>query len=154
MAIYYLDSSALVKRYIAETGSDWVLNLLDRAAGHTIFIAAIAPVEITAAIMARARGRSISIEDARAACQRLQLDMSIDYQVVELTEEVFALAVNLAGQHPLRGYDAVQLAAALAVNRVGVASGLPPLTFVSADVRLNQIAGAEGLSVDDPNRHP
>jgi predicted nucleic acid-binding protein len=51
--------------------------------------------------------------------------MSIDYQVVELTEEVFALAVNLAGQHPLRGYDAVQLAAALAVNRVGVASGLP-----------------------------
>ena len=75
MAIYYLDSSALVKRYIAETGSNWVLNLLASAAGYTIFIAAIAPVEITAAIMARARGRSISIEDAKAACQWLHLHM-------------------------------------------------------------------------------
>jgi predicted nucleic acid-binding protein len=131
-----------------------VLKLLASASRYTIFIAAIAPVEITAAIMARARSRSISIEDARAACQRLELDMSIDYQVVELTEKVLALAVTLAKQHPLRGYDAVQLAAALAVSRVGVASGLPLLTFVSADVRLNQIAGAEGLPVDDPNEHP
>lgn len=154
MAIYYLDSSALVKRYIAETGSSWVLNLLDRAAGHTIFIAAIARVEITAAIMGRARGQSIPMVVARAACERFQLDVSIDFQVVELTDEVLTLAVALAGRRPLRGYDAVQLAAALAVNRVGVASGLPPLTFVSADARLNQIAGDEGLPVDDPNQHP
>ena len=81
-------------------------------------------------------------------------DASIDYQVVELTKEVLALAVALAGRRPLRGYDAVQLAAALAVNHIGVASGLPPLTFVSADARLNQIAGDEGLPVDDPNQHP
>ena len=154
MAIYYLDSSALVKRYIAETGSNWVLNLFAPATRHTIFIAAIAPVEITAAIMGRARGRSIPMVDASAACEQFQLDASIDYQVVELTKEVLALAVALAGRRPLRGYDAVQLAAALAVNHIGVASGLPPLTFVSADARLNQIAGDEGLPVDDTNQHP
>lgn len=78
MAIYYLDSSALVKRYIAETGSSWVLNLLAPATSHTVFIAAIAPVEITAAIMGRARGQSIPMVVARAACERFQLDVSID----------------------------------------------------------------------------
>jgi hypothetical protein len=30
MTIYFVDSSALVKRYISEIGSGWVLNLFDR----------------------------------------------------------------------------------------------------------------------------
>ena len=31
MTIYFVDSSALVKRYISEIGSGWVLNLFDPA---------------------------------------------------------------------------------------------------------------------------
>jgi hypothetical protein len=60
----------------------------------------------------------------------------------------------LAERHPLRGYDAVQLAAALAVHRPRAAALLPALTFVCADARLNAAATAEGLTVEDPNDHP
>ncbi|MGO9469479.1 MAG: hypothetical protein ACLQIB_44780 [Isosphaeraceae bacterium] len=49
----------------------------------------------------------------------------------------------------MRGYDAVQLAAALQVH-----SQIPSLTLLSADADLNAAAVAEGLSVDDPNNHP
>jgi uncharacterized protein len=45
MAVHFLDSSALVKRYISETGSAWVSGLFDPALGHEIFVAAIAGVE-------------------------------------------------------------------------------------------------------------
>jgi uncharacterized protein len=50
MAIYFVDSSALVKRYISEVGSTWVLELFNPAIDNEIFVAAIAGVEIIAAI--------------------------------------------------------------------------------------------------------
>jgi uncharacterized protein len=44
MAVYFLDSSALVKRYLKENGSKWVLALFDPALDNEIFVAAIAGV--------------------------------------------------------------------------------------------------------------
>ena len=60
----------------------------------------------------------------------------------------------LLGRHPLRAYDAVQLASALIVNRALQAAHLAPLIFLSADGHLNTAATAEGLAVDNPNFHP
>ncbi len=62
--------------------------------------------------------------------------------------------MNLAERYGLRGFDAVQLAAALQVQAERIASGVPGVTFVSADQALNAAAVAEGLAVDDPNLHP
>jgi uncharacterized protein len=72
MAIYFIDSSALVKRYISETGSGWVLGLFDPTLKNEVFIAAITAVEIIAAITRRClrqplrgtRSGSVSITDA------------------------------------------------------------------------------------------
>jgi predicted nucleic acid-binding protein len=61
--------------------------------------------------------------------------------------------MDLAERHVLRGYDAVQLAAALKVHREYVAFG-GSCTLVSADAELNSAALAEGLSVENPNDHP
>lgn len=36
MAVYVVDSSALVKRYVRENGTAWVRGLTDPAAGHTL----------------------------------------------------------------------------------------------------------------------
>ena len=61
--------------------------------------------------------------------------------------------MSLAETHALRGYDAVQLAAALAVNALCVENDLPPLIFVSADGELNTVAAGMGLAIDNPNDH-
>lgn len=60
----------------------------------------------------------------------------------------------LAQTHALRGYDAVQLAAALEVHRLYAALGLPLILFISADNELNAAAKVEGLQVENPSDSP
>ena len=71
-----------------------------------------------------------------------------------MTEQLVNRAMTLAETYGLRGFDAVQLAAACEVQALCIASGIPSLFFLSADRVLNDAAIAEGLSVDDPNAHP
>ena len=71
-----------------------------------------------------------------------------------ITRPLLDRAVDLTQRHRLRGYDAVQLATALAAESSLVAAGLPGLTFVAADADLVAAARAEGLGADDPNLHP
>jgi predicted nucleic acid-binding protein len=60
----------------------------------------------------------------------------------------------LAQTHGLRGYDAVQLAAALRVNSRRLSRRTSGAILVSADLELLAAATAEGLAVEDPNTHP
>ena len=55
-----------------------------------------------------------------------------------------------ANTHELRAYDAVQLAAAVSLNRLSGGG----IVLVSADQALNAAAVAEGLTVGDPTIHP
>ncbi len=68
MAFYYVDSSALVKRYIRETGSAWVLSLFDPSLNNDVLIAAITGVEIIAAIIRYGAGKKY---------QHYRLDISV-----------------------------------------------------------------------------
>jgi predicted nucleic acid-binding protein len=74
MAVYFLDSSALVKRYIRETGTDWVASLFSPDFGNDCFVAAIAGVEIIAAITRRARSGSLKAADATLVCAQFKQD--------------------------------------------------------------------------------
>ncbi len=153
MAIYFVDSSALVKRYISEAGSRWVLGLFAPALDNEIFIAAITGVEIVAALTRTMRSGSISAADATLVCNQFRNDLQTDYQSVEITEAVINSGMILAETRGLRGYDAVQLAAGYAVNALCIANGLPPVIFVSSDNELNLAAASEGLLVENPNNY-
>ena len=61
--------------------------------------------------------------------------------------------MDLAEKYALRGYDAVQLAAALEVHNERLAFDLSAPTLISSDHALNDAAIAQGLTVDDPNLH-
>ena len=154
MAVYFVDSSALVKCYINEIGSTWVLSLLDPALKNDVLIAAITGVEIVAAITRRGRGGSISATDATAVCSQFRSDLQSEYQVVEITENIINSAMALAETLGLRGYDAVQLAAGCEINALCIANSLPPVTFVSADNELNAAAASKSLLIENPNDYP
>lgn len=55
MAVYFLDSSALAKRYVMEIGSDWVTGLIRPSAPNQIHAARISGAEVVAAITRRIR---------------------------------------------------------------------------------------------------
>jgi predicted nucleic acid-binding protein len=143
VATYFLDTSAVVKRYIQETGTAWIRNLAAPATGHFLYLSRITNVEVTAAL-ARRRGQpGLTPSEALAALSQFRQDFVQDYRIAEITIPLLHRASLLADTHVLRGYDAVQLAAVLEVR-----SRSPSLVLVSADADLNAAtAAAEGLVV-------
>ena len=148
---YYFDSSALIKRYVAEAGSDRVNQICNSHPASQLYTVRITGAEIVAAIFIRTRTQSIDVSDAQTAAMQFKVDFSQYYQIVEVANGVVNLAMTLAERYPLRGYDSIQLAAAILLQEIRLATGFASLTFVSADKRLNKVALAESLLVEDPN---
>ena len=136
-----------MKRYAHETGSLWVRSLTDPEAGHDLFTAHIPGIEVVAAIARKIRTREIAVHDATAAISTFKNHFTTQYQIVVLTTTIVDHAMALAEQHTLRGYDATQLASALAVHTELTASGVSDLVFISANAELNTVAQTAQLVV-------
>lgn len=149
----YFDSSALVKRYLAETGSVWVQARCNDLA-RTIVTAELSRVEIAAAFASKLRGQFIDRAEYQSIRAKLATDAQRRHQLIPITSQRVDEAIELTARHKLRGYDAVHLACALYLNRLLLDDGLPPLTLVAADDDLLKAAQAEGLAIENPNDHP
>lgn len=153
MSVYFLDSSALVKRYVEERGSTWIQMLAESKAHHKLIIARIAWVEILSAFARRQREGTFAPADAAKALQSYRFDWDHQYQIVEVDRALIESAGQLVSKHPLRAYDAVQLASALRILPAFAQAKTVSLTFVSADDRLIAAAQAEGLNTEHPHQH-
>lgn len=154
VSIYFLDSSALVKRYVAEPGTPWVQRVADPTSRNRLIIARITQVEVAGALARREREGFLDSSAISQALDTLRYDLDTQYQVVELDPGVAEAATQLVRLHPLRAYDAVQLASAQQVHAVFAQGTDPPFTFLTADDRLLAVAESVGLPTDNPNRHP
>jgi predicted nucleic acid-binding protein len=161
MAVYFLDTSALVKRYVAETGSAWIGQVSNPRSGNRIYITTITGVEVVSAIMKNVRSTNspLSLGDAQKAIAEFRNDFENQYVLFPVTDSLIQKAMKLPEKHKLRGYDAVQLAAALIISahstQQGIpTTGVPSLVLVASDDELLQAAQSEGVVVDDPRRHP
>lgn len=152
MTTYYLDSSVVAKRYVAEVGSDWIRDVCQDVR-NAIFISELALAEVSSAFARRYRNGEITNENRQNYLDLFIHDCAQSYQMIPAARPSIDRAVDLTQQHYLRGYDAVQLACALAANGRLVATGLPPLIFVSADDDLVAAARTQHLITENPNRH-
>ncbi len=82
-AIFYFDTSALVKRYVSETGSPWVVGLCSPPTGNTIATARLTKAEAAAAFASKHRSGGLSQEDYVKALQDLAHDFAHQYLLVE-----------------------------------------------------------------------
>ncbi len=89
MAVHFLDSSALVKRYISEIGSAWVSGLFDPALGHEVFVAAVAGVEIVAAITRWSRESISDLSLAFNQTINIQQNFSCDQPLRRIEQNLF-----------------------------------------------------------------
>jgi predicted nucleic acid-binding protein len=154
VASFYLDTSALAKRYATERGSTWISHLVEPASGHHLWTVRLTGPELIAALSRKARAGDVSVVDAARAAHDFRVDWQRHYQIIEVTVAVADQAMMLAERYGLRGYDAVHLAAALAVSQAYRLAQLPPPVLLSADADQLRVAQLEGLAVDDPNNHP
>ena len=148
VATLYLDTSALVKLYVDESGTDTMVALADPKAGNQLAILAFTRVEFRAAIRRRAKLGDINEADANAALERFAVHLSTLYLVQPLNETVFESACGAIDRHILRAYDGMQLAGCLVLGTT-IGEALE-LLFVSADQALLKAAKTEGLAVIDP----
>ena len=159
MALYYLDASALVKYYIREPGSTWVRALVDallpdsNLRAHQVLMseASIAECAAAFAILHRTGRISRKVRDGAFRAFMRHIAGEIFFPIPVQTSD-FQLAAHLTQRHPLKAYDAVQLAVALRYARILAAFGFP-LTFVSGDATLLAAAQAEGLPTENPFDH-
>lgn len=154
MPAYFFDSSGIVKRYVNEIGTPWVLSLASPGTGNRIHVARITGVEVVAAVTRRQRSGSLTSSEAALVLDQFRHDFAAEYRIVAITPALLTHAMALAETHALRGYDAVQLSAVLTLILRRQARWLPALTFVSSDAELNAAAMGEGLVVEDPASHP
>jgi uncharacterized protein len=154
VSAYFLDSSALVKRYVSEIGSEWIQGICNPQTGNHTIIARITWVEVLSAFARLQREGKLNSTDFATAIRIFRHDLDMQYQLVEIDQTLTFTAGQLLQQYPLRAYDSIQLAAVIRLKPAFAQLKLASLTFISADIRLLAVAQAEGIVIDNPNLHP
>lgn len=136
----FLDSSALVKRYADEPDS-----YLVRDVSEPIIASDLATVEVPAALWRKYRLGEIPAPAAQSLCRRFLADVSASSPsrsavLIKASDDVLNSAIDLVARHPLRAYDAVQLASALTASRL-----MGGCSFGCFDRQLSTAAAMEGL---------
>ena len=137
--ILYCDTSALVKLYVREDGTDEVIE--HAAASEVVAVCRIAWVEIMSAMARRAREEMRDAAAIAQARQRFELDWP-HYLVLDLTQELVELAGDYADTFALRAYDSVHLAAARTLHLEVPGD----VRFACFDMRLSKAARALGIA--------
>lgn len=132
MSGYFVDSSALAKRYLTETVSLWVRSWVIPEHENDIIISALTTVEVISLLMRREREGFISPASRVIMQNDFLLHVETEYMVIALDDRTLALARELLPRHRLRSLDALQLACALRAERAFSA----PLPFITAAARL------------------
>lgn len=135
----YFDTSALIKRYVKERGSETARALLRR---FRVLSSAIVTAELMSALGRRRAAGDLGRQALAAILSRLQDDRS-SWRLVEVGPPVLSRAEELISTTSLRTLDAIHVASAL-VFRGGTGLRVP---FVTADTRQRSAATGLGLAV-------
>jgi predicted nucleic acid-binding protein len=137
--ILYLDTSAWLKLYVDERGTQEVIAAVQSA--ELVAISRIAYAEARAALARVLREKRTTHAEHRKRIAALDADY-VEVLKVEVSEEVIRQAGELAESHALRGFDAIQIASAGWLAR----KTRRPVRLLAFDKRVNEAAHALGLA--------
>ncbi|MGC2109363.1 MAG: type II toxin-antitoxin system VapC family toxin [Candidatus Korobacteraceae bacterium] len=147
MTLYYLETSALVKLYVRESGTERLLSLAERSSESRFAILALAQVELRSAIRRRERNGDIPASIAAQLLEVFNRHVEGRFITQMVTDFVLDIASRLVDGYALRAFDAVQLAGYLALRS---SSGDDVPVFVCSDQELLAAAVQEGVPILDP----
>lgn len=155
----YLDSSALVKRYVKEFGTDALNARLaeEERAGQALFSSALTFAEVNFALWRESKSRKISNKDFRYAKDSFLDEWTNRLTTIELSVGVLGLLEQIYEHTGLRSSGAVQLASCIWIRdlfrlseRYGPKGSR--VAFAASDVKLAQAGANFGLEVFNPER--
>lgn len=140
--ILYLDTSALVKLYVAEEHAQRIHSAV--ASASAVATHAVAYVELCSVLARKVRQGDLAESEYSRCVARFDRDWAT-FRVIGVTEPLLRDAAEMVRRHALRAYDSVHLAAVSSVRRV--ASGSVDLRFAAFDGKLLEAVGGEGIAV-------
>jgi predicted nucleic acid-binding protein len=139
----YLDSSALIKRYLKEIGTDVVNSII--ISPKVKATSKLTYPEIFSAFARKHRANEISHGLLQSAINKFESDWALLY-VIEFNDEMLQPIKQVSQRYPLRAADTVHLASALWLR----SSAKIDVTFVASDSRLLEAAQGENLQIVNP----
>lgn len=142
MPLFYVDTSALVKRYHVELGSEWIDRLFADP-DAALVIADFALTELTSALDRKCQDGALSPDGLTQILAVAAREVLEEFWVLEVGRGQIRRSQLLILQHHLRTLDALHLAMLVSIKE------LHPV-LVSSDTRLVQAAEREGIQVMNP----
>jgi predicted nucleic acid-binding protein len=143
---YFLDSTAFIKLFVQEAGTDSVIRLMEATEDNRKLISAGTPLEVYAALKRRERSGGIAAEDSEAARTILRIEAARMVQQ-PLNPAVLEAARQVIDHHELRSTEALQLGAAIVAREMFQGLGV---VFVSSDEKLLEAARGEHFETLNP----
>ena len=137
---YFFDTSALVKRYINESGSEVIDNTIDKA--NEIFVSALTHIEAISALRRLLTEENICKADYKRIKSELEKDFK-DFTILPLSQKTLNKAYQIVDVEDLRTLDAIQLATVIIASKI-----IDQL--VVADQRLLSAAKNNNIDTLDP----
>jgi predicted nucleic acid-binding protein len=147
---YFLDSTAFIKLFVQEAGTEAIIKLMEATEDNRKLISAGTPLEVYAALKRRERTGGLAAEDSEAARNILRVEAARMVQQ-PLNPAVLEAARRALDRHELSATEALQLGAAQVAREMfqGMA-----IVFVASDGRLLEAAKAEKFEVLNPASLP
>lgn len=149
MVIFYLDTSALVKRYKTEGGSETVDYLYENLpSGHSLAISFLTVLEFVSAIRRLFKGGNISDEEFRDILSTFSHEVE-PFLILPIDDKIVADALTHVTKHGLKSADSIQLATVTELREIVKGVG-ESVIFVCDDEELSKAGREEDLKVINP----
>lgn len=144
----YLDTSALLKLFVEESGSAFVRALAAGSHGAEMLLSSrLGRTEAAVSLARLVHLGRIPAADLPTHLGRLNDYWDVSIQEVDLAESVMEDACQLAQRFPLRTYDAIHLASAREARRLLRATYEGEVRFLAYDAALLDAARAVGFTI-------
>jgi predicted nucleic acid-binding protein len=148
---FYLDASALAKRYTLETGTPVVNYLYARLTPNRFAVLSVGVAEVVSILVRKRNAKTIPVAAFSNAIVNFSAEIVNQRQLrkISATTTLASAALTLISQHSINATDAILLRSALDLAASLRARG-DDLVLVASDGRLLRAAQAEGLIVFNP----
>lgn len=144
---YYFDTSAIIKIYHREKGSDIAILLFENESSEN-YLSQLVITEFTCAMYRKLRRHEIAEEkDVLQSIGKFSVDIAYE-NILEIDTLIFTEAKNLiikwGNQFSLKTLDALHLASLVQLSQ------FTETTFISADKKLCDVVTAMGYDIINP----
>lgn len=151
MRYFYLDASALAKRYAPELGEGVVHHLFAMLTPDRFVVLNVGIAEVVSILLRKRNARIISPRTYAQSLIDFRAEVIDENQLrkINTTTALVTAALSLIERHSINATDAVLLRSALDLA-TGLRSGGDELVLVASDQRLLRAAQSEGLPIFNP----